>query len=77
MHEFVLSIQHDIYSRVSVLCISFKYQFPICIHWYNLFIVFQVWTMDKIVLVDEIEKMVLKLIPDLIVNEFKSRIVRD
>jgi len=33
--------------------------------------------MDKIVLVDEIEKMVLKLIPDLIVNEFKSRIVRD
>ncbi|KAL4585004.1 hypothetical protein LXL04_009617 [Taraxacum kok-saghyz] len=32
MHEFVVSIQHDIYSRVSVLCISFKYQFPICIH---------------------------------------------
>ncbi|KAL4557971.1 hypothetical protein LXL04_036167 [Taraxacum kok-saghyz] len=47
MHEFVVSIQHDIYIRV--------------------------WSMDKIVLVDEIEKMLLNLIPDLIVNEFKSR----
>ncbi|KAL4583628.1 hypothetical protein LXL04_008208 [Taraxacum kok-saghyz] len=28
MHEFVVSIQHDIYIRVRVLCISFKYQFP-------------------------------------------------
>ncbi|KAL4579824.1 hypothetical protein LXL04_015991 [Taraxacum kok-saghyz] len=51
MHEFVVSIQHDIYIRV--------------------------WSMDKIVLVDEIEKMVLNLIQDLIVNEFKSRMVRD